>query len=376
MLVNVRRSTPIVRSGRVMQLEGLFEVQPDVTSTVSWQASLPVEERPWKIGLIVGPSGSGKTTIARELFGQNIVAGYEWPQDRSIVDAFPAGMSVKDITHVLSSVGFSSPPSWLRPFHVLSNGEQFRVMLARALVDNQQLIAVDEFTSVIDRTVAQVGSAAVAKAVRRHPTKQLVAIACHYDIIDWLQPDWMFDPSTGQFQWRSVQRRPNVSVEVVRSDISAWQLFHKHHYMSSDLHRAAKCFVGLVDGRPAVFAGILSFPHAVRSGWRVSRVVVLPDFQGIGLGNKFVEHIGGCFRATGKPFFIATAQPALVHYFAKSTLWRMSKKPGKNTPHKGSVATAAAAGGLRKPHAGTRLTAGFEYLGPANLLAARALGVV
>jgi ABC-type Mn2+/Zn2+ transport system ATPase subunit len=132
-VLNINRSTAIKRTPRVVQLEGLFDVPPTKRSEVAWRVNLPIEEKPWQIGLVVGPSGCGKSTLARELFGKSLVSGYEWPSDCSIVDGFPAGMSMKEITLFLSSVGFSSPPSWLRPFGVLSNGEQFRATIARAL---------------------------------------------------------------------------------------------------------------------------------------------------------------------------------------------------------------------------------------------------
>ena len=130
--LTITRSSPVKRTPRVVQLEGLFDVPPSGRSELAWSVDLPLDEKPWQIGLIVGPSGSGKTTVARELFGKSLVCGYTWPSDRSIVDGFPRGMPIKEITLLLSSVGFSSPPSWLRPFHVLSNGEQFRATIARA----------------------------------------------------------------------------------------------------------------------------------------------------------------------------------------------------------------------------------------------------
>jgi ABC-type Mn2+/Zn2+ transport system ATPase subunit len=133
--VDVVRSSAIVRTPRVMQLEGLFDVPPTKQSTERWSADLPLDAKPWSIGAIVGPSGAGKSTIARELFGDQLVSGHDWPTDKSVVDGFPAGMSIKDITALLSSVGFSSPPAWLRPFGVLSTGQQFRVTLARALAE-------------------------------------------------------------------------------------------------------------------------------------------------------------------------------------------------------------------------------------------------
>jgi ATPase subunit of ABC transporter with duplicated ATPase domains len=129
MKVDVVRSSTIVRTARVLQLEGLFDVPPSAKSQERWTADLPLEDRDWSIGAIVGPSGAGKSTLARELFGQAVVEGHDWPSDKSVVDGFPAGMSIKDITALLSSVGFSSPPAWLRPFGVLSTGQQFRVML-------------------------------------------------------------------------------------------------------------------------------------------------------------------------------------------------------------------------------------------------------
>jgi len=159
---HIIRSSPIIQTARVKQLEGLFDVPPSKRSEETWTVNLPIDEKPWNVGLIVGPSGSGKTTIAKELFGKHLVGKFKWSKDKSIVDCFPEEMSIKEITLLLSSVGFSSPPLWLRPFHVLSNGEQFRVTMARALAENKELTVIDEFTSVVDRTVAQIGSAASA----------------------------------------------------------------------------------------------------------------------------------------------------------------------------------------------------------------------
>src|SRR5205085_1964726 len=130
------------------------------TSEVTWSVDLPLDQKPWHIGLVVGPSGCGKSTIARHLWPNALHAatGLTWDPNRSLLDSFPAGMSIKDVTALLCSVGFSSPPAWLRPFHVLSTGQQFRVTLARLLAcaasdsNTPSLVVCDEFTSVVDRT--------------------------------------------------------------------------------------------------------------------------------------------------------------------------------------------------------------------------------
>jgi ABC-type protease/lipase transport system fused ATPase/permease subunit len=92
MKTSIERSTPIYRSGRVLQIAGIFDLPPPQRSAVRWDVDLPIEGRPWNIGLIVGPSGAGKSIIARELFGPALVERFDWPPQRSILDAFPAEM--------------------------------------------------------------------------------------------------------------------------------------------------------------------------------------------------------------------------------------------------------------------------------------------
>ena len=116
-----------------------------------------------------------------------------WDAD-SVVDDFDKSYSIDDITAICQAVGFNTIPSWMKPYAVLSTGERFRVEMARQLLEGGDLIVVDEFTSVVDRQVAQIGAHAVQKYVRKSPGKQFVAATCHYDVIDWLQPDWMLEP--------------------------------------------------------------------------------------------------------------------------------------------------------------------------------------
>ncbi|OGT59933.1 MAG: ABC transporter ATP-binding protein [Gammaproteobacteria bacterium RIFCSPHIGHO2_12_FULL_63_22] len=370
MHAEITRSVPVVRSPRVMQLEGMFDVPPAKRSEQSWTVDLPLEARPWQIGLIVGPSGCGKSTIARELFGDALVHGYEWPADRSVIDAFPASLSITDITGALSSVGFSSPPSWLRPFGCLSNGEQFRVTLARALTENRDLVAIDEFTSVVDRTVAQIGSAAVAKTIRRGPGK-FVAISCHFDIVDWLDPDWIYEPATGRFVWRLERRRPPIRLTIVRVHSSAWQLFKRHHYLASNLMKSACCFVALFQGQPAAFTAMIHSPHANGGFWREHRSVCLPDFQGIGIGNALSEFVMGLFASLGKGVHSTTSHPSMIAHRSRSPLWRMIRLPSLMSPQ-GHSSTKT---GMAKTAALDRLTASFRYVGPARPDEARRFGI-
>ena len=371
MKTTIARATRITKTPRVLQMSGMFDLPPAEESRLTWDVDLPIESRDWRIGLIVGPSGCGKSTIAREMFPGKVCDQFDWPQDQSVLDGFPASLGIKEISALLSSVGFSSPPSWLRPFGVLSTGEQFRVTVARALAESPDLVVIDEFTSVVDRTVAKIGSSAIAKAVRGS-NRRLIAVGCHYDVMDWLQPDWTYQPANGEFAWRSLQPRPEIPLEIARCGRGEWRAFKNHHYLSGELTASARCFVGRIDGREACFGAVNHFPHPKSSGWKEHRFVVLPDYQGVGLGNRLSEYIAALFASTGKPYRGVTSHPAYVHHRLRSPLWKCLRKATmKAKPGKTSTKT-----GLRKTISVGRLTWSFEYIGPTNLADAKLFDVV
>lgn len=362
MTTTIRRETKIHTSARVMQARGIFDVQPAENSIVEWTVDIPLPDD-WQIGLIVGASGAGKSTIASELYGDAVVTDYEWSDNRCVLDDFPERMSIRDITTLLSRVGFASPPSWLRPYRVLSTGERFRVRLARALAEDRELVVMDEFTSVVDRQVAQIGCHCVQRVLRRKQAtvRRFIGVSCHYDIIDWLQPDWLYEPAVNVLTRREVQRRPDLTLTIRPVGFEAWHIFAPHHYLTRELHHAARCYVGFVNGRPAVFDGLLSMPHAhVKHGWRSSRRVTLPDFQGLGLGPIMGDQMGSLHRAVGRRYFEHPTHPSLIRSRAKDKRWRMTRPPSS------SAAFDKKHKWLRRTRAVDRWIAGFEYVGPAH----------
>jgi energy-coupling factor transporter ATP-binding protein EcfA2 len=367
--VHVVVECPVRDTFRVRQVAGIFDLPVDTVSRSSYSVEIPSLQEAWNIGVIVGPSGSGKTTIAKRAFGDRLVDHWDWPLDQSILDGFPSGMGIREITQMLGSVGFSSPPAWLRPFQLLSNGEQFRVHLARTLAERPELAVVDEFTSIVDRTVARIGSAAISRAVRRF-NRRLVAVSCHYDILPWLEPDWVLDMADGSLEERSEENgssgsfcRPIIELEIVRCRASAWKLFGRHHYLSGKLHPSAQCFVGLVEGQPAAFVAVLPFPHPTHSGWREHRCVCLPDFQGVGIGNSISEFVASLFAGTGKPYTSVTSHPAMIHHRARSPHWRMSRGPSRT--RRGNRRDRQLAR-LDRTVSSKRVTASFAYVGVAR----------
>jgi ABC-type ATPase with predicted acetyltransferase domain len=276
MIHHIQLSCPLFDSFRVQQISGMFDVPlaeklreqftidlPDDLLSSTAHCTPPTADSSWFLGLITGPSASGKTTLARRLFGGNFIERVEWPHDRAIIDCFDGQwavgsrqraepnkslsrsdsdslptadctlptITVHQITRLLTAVGLSSPPAWIKPHHILSTGEQFRANLARALssvvscqssvatnqerrsADSQQLttdngqrtaplLAFDEFTSTLDRRVARVVSMALAKAICSNQIPcRFVAITCHDDIANWLCPDWIIDMGKREFAW-------------------------------------------------------------------------------------------------------------------------------------------------------------------------------
>lgn len=208
---NIIRKNEIENTYRVARIMSDFDVKIE-HSNEQFEGTMEYPEN-WHIGLIVGGSGTGKTTIARELFKDNIITKFNY-DNKSVLDNMPKGASIETIERMFYSVGFGSVPSWLKPYSVLSNGEKMRVDLARALLE-KDFIVFDEFTSVVDRQIAQTSCIAINKAISK-TNKKFIAVSCHRDIIEWLQPDWIFDTDTMQmvFQLAHDQKK-NLQLEDV-----------------------------------------------------------------------------------------------------------------------------------------------------------------
>jgi GNAT superfamily N-acetyltransferase len=182
-------------------------------------------------------------------------------------------------------------------------------------------VVFDEFTSVVDRNVARIASAAVAKAVRRGIARcRFVAVTCHYDVAPWLQPDWTLDMATGTFARRCLQRPP-IRIEVFRCRHGAWRLFARHHYLSGSLSKRARCYLGVWRGEPVAFCATVSLIGR-KDRWRVSRIVTLPDYQGVGIGTSLMAAVAELHREEGHRVNCTASHPAIIAHWRRSPRWR------------------------------------------------------
>lgn len=339
-------------------MEALFDVPAQTKARRTWTGDVDLDARPWRIGLIVGPSGSGKSTLLRALFGEMVPLTWD---AGSVVDDFDRALTMETIADACSAVGFNTIPAWMRPFRVLSTGERFRVDVARRLLEAPSPIAIDEFTSVVDRQVAKIAAHAIQKTIRRTTDRKLVAATCHYDVIDWLQPDWLLEPATMTLRWRSLQARPDVACSIDRVERDAWRTFAPFHYLTAELPRGARCYLLSVDGRPASIAAFVVRPHpSVKNLVGCTRLVTLPDYQGLGLAFALLDRIASAYRAIGKRVHMYPAHPVLVRAFDRSRSWRLEKAPGFASSAPSNRTSRRSSTGTF----GARPCAVFQYVGP------------
>ncbi len=321
----------------------------------------------WSIGVVVGPSGSGKTSIGRTLFPGGIYNPAEdWPEDKPIIDAIAPDGDFNRVTAALSAVGLGSVPSWLRPYRVLSNGEQFRAGLARLLLlDSPKDVVLDEFTSVLDRQIAKIGASAFRKAWRRQTGRRVVCLTPHYDVMPWLGPDWIIDTRDGRY-YRSCLQRPKIKLEIQQVDGTHRKYFKPHYYLDLPMPIAAHYFLGLVDGQPVSHLAVCPF---FQSGYyRATRLVVMPEWQGAGIGVRFLNAVcqyhleghGRCGRHL--PVLFHTSHPQLAATLRRNPKWiqksaRLYSRGGVPRPLPNGKAGGCRYGGH------FRAVQGFAYIG-------------
>lgn len=343
------------------------------------QLEIPFEDLTWQIGVVVGPSGSGKTSIGRKIFATDkIYRPGSWPANKPIIDSIDSSGDFDAVTGALSAVGLGTVPAWLRPFTVLSNGEQFRANLARIICEAPAEIVVDEFTSVVDRQIAKFGAHAFQKAWRRTAGK-CVLLSCHYDILDWIEPDWIFDTASRRFSGGRLRRRPTFELEIRQTNGSFWPLFEPHHYLKLPRMIAAEYYVGSVDGEPACH--VATAPRFQQGMMRACRLVVMPEWQGAGVGMRFLNAIaerqlhGGNRWKRPAPTLFHTSHPGLCAALRRDARWSQTSAMlygGNKLSSNASIRASQLRNGCRLKGGGIvhggygghfRAVQGFKYIG-------------
>lgn len=94
--------------------------------------------------------------------------------------------------------------------------------------------------------------------------------------------------------------------------------------MNTELHQAAQQYVGVVNGELVCHTGIIQFPMQ-KGKKRVHRLVVLPDYQGIGIGTRFIKEVARVVDKEGYELNLTTTTPALVQALRKDAEWVLAR---------------------------------------------------
>ena len=138
---------------------------------------------------------------------------------------------------------------------------------------------------------------------------------------------------------------------------------------------AAEYFIGTVNGE--LVAHLAVCPFFTANAYRATRLVVMPEWQGAGVGTKFLEwicqyHKEGNGRCGKKlPTLFHTSHPQLINYLKGSGKWVLKsqqlfggdKKKSSKSIAKANLATGKRMGSATGFGGHFRAVQGYKYLG-------------
>ena len=130
-------------------------------------------------------------------------------------------------------------------------------------------------------------------------------------------------------------------------------MFRKYHYLNHKLRIGSDSYILTINNILCGFISIISFPHPkVKNFKKVHRLVILPDYQGLGLGSILLEKVAQYYNKYR--FCITTSAPSLIFSLKKNKNWRLFFK-GRMLKQTGLVK-------MQKTGSSNRLTTSWEYI--------------
>lgn len=128
--------------------------------------------------------------------------------------------------------------------------------------------------------------------------------------------------------------------------------------MNSDLNISSHCYIGYIGNKPVCFFAVIHHPHnQIRKFKRGHRLVVLPDYQGLGIGHKFSSYIADKYVRDGYRFIITSSTKSLYKQRLIDKRWIITRK-GRGKTHLGKES-------LRITSVNSKLSFSYEYIGNA-----------
>ena len=132
-------------------------------------------------------------------------------------------------------------------------------------------------------------------------------------------------------------------------------MFRQYHYLSGSLASTARCYTALYQNKPIAFIAVVHI-HMKARYYRVTRLVVLPDYQGLGVGKRLLNFIAELYTSQTKvPFYILTSNPQIIRGNAAN--WKITRF-GHASKGRGNTRIN---NGLRSSLSRKRITVSIQY---------------
>lgn len=343
----VTLQSPVATSFRCTRAANALDIDQKKKSIHHFAVDADLDA-PFSVGLIVDASGSGKTTLARQIYGDDCFREL-LDLTRPVIDQFPEAMAYDDCAKALSGVGLTQVPCWIRPAVTLSNGQRVRAECALQMAASRQdrPTVIDEWTSVVDRTVAKVMSHCIAKHARK-TGRQVVLASCHYDVIEWLDPDWIIDCNKQEFIDRRLlpeserRRKERLRFEIRPAHRDTWRFFSRYHYLSDRLPGGKIETFGLfIDGEQIAFQCFANYvpfrPGHTHMQMHSNRTVIHPDYAGLGLDIVLINDTSAIMAQRGFDVRAKFASLPVFKAMSRQPCWIPDETARKHAVQKGGT---------------------------------------
>jgi ABC-type ATPase with predicted acetyltransferase domain len=202
LVMNQAFTSYVDRSERVIKVAEAFGIGLEDKEFIVYKG-LELTVHQGDVIYVTGQSGSGKSCLLRSIAAGLAEDGLKVASidavdldDRPIIDQL--GTDMADATRLLAQAGISDAYLFIRKPSELSDGQRYRLKLAKLLETDADVWVADEFGAVLDRITAKVVAHNLQK-VSRKAGKTVVIATTHTDLVEELGPDLLV---TKRFQDR------------------------------------------------------------------------------------------------------------------------------------------------------------------------------
>ncbi|EPL8294539.1 ATP-binding cassette domain-containing protein [Enterobacter hormaechei] len=192
-LINVAFQTRVTKTTRTLEIAESFGLGLDEKEW-SLYDNLELEIRSGDVVYITGQSGSGKSVVLRELQrlmkeeGQDVasIEDFAFDDSKNVIDQL--GKTTSEALGLLSMAGLNDAYLFVRKPSEMSDGQRYRLKIAKLIETGAKVWVADEFGAVLDRVTAQVVASNLQRAARKAGATVMVATT-HEDLKNALRPD-------------------------------------------------------------------------------------------------------------------------------------------------------------------------------------------